>query len=211
MQTDYTDDQTARARELEKSSAGYQTQPLTLPPSVAPTPVPSRGRSPLGLAMVLLGGVVLIGYLLNMLFGWSVIALLLLDSGELQAGLILLTISSCFLFFAFWRRIYPLFIPGCVLLGLSVGVPLADLTDGVSVLWGLSLAFLAIFGIGRTLFPQLGKATIWPIFPSIILFAVGTIIAIANGSTLLLSGVALLPLLLIALGIALGMRRPPGG
>ena len=210
MQTDYTDDQTARVREIEGSSAGHQTQPLSLPPGYSATRSGSGSFSPISLTLILLGGCMLVTYLLTALSGNAGLPTLPLpDAGQMQAGLILLTIGSCFLFFAFWRRIYPFLIPGCILAGLSIGVPFAALTHGVSVLWGLSLAFLGVFLISRLLFRIQATWTIWPIFPTVILFAVGVIIAITTAPTLLRGGIALLPPLLIVLGLLLGARRTP--
>ena len=88
-------------------------------------------------------------------------------------------------------------------------MPFAALTHGASVLWGLSLAFLGVFLISRLLFRIQATWTIWPIFPTVILFAVGVIIAITTAPTLLLGGIALLPPLLIVLGLLLGARRTP--
>jgi hypothetical protein len=117
---------------------------------------------------------------------------------------VLLTIASCFLFFSFWRRIYGLLIPGAILAGLSVGVTFADITDGVSVLWGLAFGFLAIYFVGRALF---GVRNQWPIYPAVPLFGVGVIVAVSNLPGFLAGGLVWLPLLLIALGLYLGWGR----
>ncbi len=121
-------------------------------------------------------------------------------------GMILLTIASCFLFFAFWRKIYPLLIPGGILTGLALGVPFAGLTNGASVLYGLSLGFLGIYLVGRDLFHVRNP---WPIFPAVPLFAVGTIIVIASLPLFfaLANGMIWLPLLLIGAGLYLGWGR----
>ena len=126
------------------------------------------------------------------------------NSGELTGGMVLLTIGSCFLFFALWKRIYGLVIPGCILDGLSMGVAFAGVTHGVSVLWGLSLGFLAILLLGRALFHRYNQ---WPVYPAVILFAVGVIIAASQLPALFLGGLIWLPLLLIAAGLYLGWRR----
>ncbi len=127
-----------------------------------------------------------------------------LDSGAMTAGMILLTISSVFLFFAFWKRIYGLLIPGAIVMGLAFGVPLADPTNGLSILWGLSVGFFAILGLGRTLF---NVQSPWAIFPAVILFGVGMIIAFASLPALLGAGFVWLPLLLVAAGLYLGWGR----
>jgi hypothetical protein len=212
MQNDYTDQDTERARELEHSSAGVDTQRLpgpaappnlehTLPQAPYAPPAPyaaspavasadRRGNVP-ALALILIGGLLLLGQV----FPGAV---------ELTGGMVLLTIASCFLFFAFWKRIYGLLIPGCILGGLSVGVTFADLTDGVSVLWGLALGFLSIFLVGRALF---GVRSPWPVFPAVPLFAVGVIVAISNLPGFMAAGLVWLPLLLIAAGLYLGWGR----
>lgn len=202
MQNEYTDDQTARVREFERSSAGHQTQPLVLPSQ----PAQSSSRI-IGIVLLVLGFVLLPIAVWSQLGGG--VPFDIPDRGEIQAGLILLTIGSCFLFFAFWRRIYPFFIPGCVLAGLSFGVTFASLSHGASVLWGLSLGFLSLFLLGRVLFPQSRYQNWWPIIPSVVLFGVGTIIAIANLPSLFLIGAMLLPVLLIAAGVVLGTSRRP--
>lgn len=124
--------------------------------------------------------------------------------GELTAGLILLTIASCFLFFAFWKRIYGLLIPGCILSGLSVGVTFAAVSGGISVLWGLALGFLAILLLGRALFDQHSP---WPTYPAVALFGVGIVRAVTSLSNVFGIGLIWLPLLLIGAGLYLGWRR----
>lgn len=206
MQTDYTEQDTERARELERSSAGIDTQRLpaappapeshsapTLPAAPAAPRVDRRGNLP-ALALVVIGGLLLLGQVFP-------------GRTEMTGGMVLLTIASCFLFFSFWKRIYGLLIPGCILAGLSVGVTFADLTDGVSVLWGLALGFVSIFLVGRTLF---GVKSPWPIFPAVPLFGVGLIVAASNLPTFLAGGLVWLPLLLIALGLYLGWGRRGG-
>src|SRR5436309_1072062 len=125
MSSHYTEQDTERARQAQQSSAGLTTQQLSNMPASA-APVPRRNN----------------------------LAAFALMQFEFEGGMVLLTIASCFLFFSFWKRIYGLMIPGAILAGLSVGVTFADVTDGVSVLWGLALGFLSIFFLGRALFSQ---------------------------------------------------------
>lgn len=127
-----------------------------------------------------------------------------LDPGAMTGGMVLLTISSVFLFFAFWKRIYGLLIPGAIMMGLSFGIPLAEPTNGLSILWGLSAGFFAILGLGRTLF---NIQSPWAIFPAVILFGVGMIIAFASLPAVLGAGFVWLPLLLVAAGLYLGWGR----
>ncbi len=200
MQYDYTERDTEQAREAERSSAGRQTNRLAalpqasgaLPQAGGATAQVAGGRNNMAaLALVAFGTLLLLGRFVP-------------GRLEIEGGMILLTIASCFLFFAFWKRIYGLLIPGCILAGLSVGVTFADMTDGVSVLWGLSLGFLSVLFAGRTLFNVQSN---WPIFPAVPLFAVGVIVAVANLPALFAGGLIWLPLLLVGAGLYLGWGR----
>jgi hypothetical protein len=193
MQTGYSEEDTERARQAERSSAGLSTQNLDAQPPTVPIPTRATGSRNNLLALALIG----VGVL--MLLGG-----LPVSRFEIEGGLILLTIASCFLFFSFWRRIYGLLIPGSILAGLSLGVTFADVTNGVSVLWGLALGFLAILFLGRVLFKAGG---IWPVYPAVVLFAVGVIVAIASLPALFAGGLFWLPLLLIGAGLYLGWKR----
>ena len=197
MSEQYTEQDTERARQAERSSAGQQTQQLGLPGGVAsyPTAAPAAGnrRNMVGLALVSLGALLLLGRMVTLPL-------------ELEGGMVLLTIASVFYFFGFWRRIYGLIIPGSILAGLSVGVTFADLTNGVSVLWGLSLGFLTIYALGNAMFRMRSP---WPVIPAVILFAVGTLVAISSLPTFLSAGMIWLPLLLIGAGLYLGWMRKP--
>jgi len=192
MGSNYTEQDTERARQTEVSSAGLHTQQL--PPVSATTASVAwvSGRNNLAaLAMIAVGTLMLLGRVFP-------------DRGALTGGIVLLTIASCFLFFAFWKRIYGLMIPGAILAGLSVGVTFADLTDGVSVLWGLALGFLSIMFFGRTLF---NIRSDWAIYPAIPLFAIGVIVAAAQLPAFFAGGLVWLPLLLIGAGLYLGWGR----
>jgi hypothetical protein len=198
------------------SSAGQVTQRIARTdwdaPTAAPGPPINRRNNRIGLGVLALGLIMLLAQIGVGAGGPPLPPLApdapLIDSAiNFVPGMILLTIASGFLFFAFWRRIYGLLIPGCLLTGLSLGVALVDLTDGVSILWGLSLGFLGIALIGRQLFQQ---RQLWPVIPAVVLFGVGTIVAITQlpaffplGNTLLM-----FPLLLIGAGLYLGWRRP---
>ena len=84
--TDYTEQDTERARQAERSSAGQPTQNLgPLPASLAPAPARAAGgRSNLAaLALIAVGALVLFGYLPD-------------SRLEIEGGMILLTIASCF-------------------------------------------------------------------------------------------------------------------
>ena len=202
MQSNHSSQDTQHVERVEESSAGWETQHLSTPvqpglaaaPTQSSVPVPSRSRynnNTLALALIAIGALI-----------WLVS--IVPERGEIMGGMVLLTIASCFLFFAFWRRLYPLLIPGSILAGLSVGVPFAGLSNGVSVLWGLALGFVAIFLIGRSWF---NIRSPWPMVPAVPLFAVGVIVAMANLPAFLGASLVWLPLLLIAAGIYLGWGR----
>jgi uncharacterized membrane protein len=192
MPIEYSEQDTERARQAERSAAA---QSPNLGPAPMTSPVWARGvgdrNNLLALALIAGGTLMMLGRL---------------PSGrlEIEGGMVLLTIASCFLFFAFWKRIYGLLIPGSILAGLSVGVTFADLTDGVSVLWGLSLGFLMILFLGRALFNVRSN---WPVFPAVPLFAVGVLVAVANLPGLFAGSLIWLPLLLIGAGLYLGWDR----
>lgn len=202
MQNSYSDEDTARTRQAEHSSAGQATQqlipptfpdvsPSELPPASLQTSLPAARNNLVALALIAMGVVMLLGRLVP-------------SAGELTGGMVLLTIASCFLFFSLWKHIYGLLIPGCILGGLSIGVAFAGVSSGVSVLWGLALGFLSIFLVGQALFKERSQ---WPIYPSVILFAVGIIVAIANLPGIFVGLFVWLPLLLVATGLYLGWRR----
>ena len=189
----YTEQDTERVRQMERdSSAGALTQPLGELPLAAPAMQMQRSNIRFaGMALIIIGA---LAFMMQMLG----------DRVDMEGGMVLFTIASCFLFFAFWKRVYGLLIPGCILSGLALGVPFADLTDGVSVLWGLALAFLGISALGRSLF---GIKASWPIYPAVPLFAVGILVLVSNLPGLLSVGMIGLPMLLIAVGLFLGFRR----
>src|SRR5688500_5314943 len=121
MGSNYTEKDTERARQTDWSSVGQPTQQLSNASmsSVAPAAGASGRNNIAALAMIAVGVVMLMSRVFP-------------DSAELTGGLVLLTIASCFFFFSFWKRIYGLMIPACILAGLSVGVTFAEVTSGVS-------------------------------------------------------------------------------
>ncbi len=104
MQTDYTEQDSERARQAERTSAGIQTQQLQMPAGMSYAPAghagaaPARRANPLALAMIGIGVVLLLAR-------GAAVPL------ELTGGMVLLTISSCFFFFGLWKRVYGLIIP----------------------------------------------------------------------------------------------------
>jgi hypothetical protein len=197
MQTEYTEQDTERARQAEQSSAGRQTTNLAgiphVPPIASPPPAASaRRNNAIGIAVVGLGVLLLLSRFFNT------------AQLELEAGMIIFTVASCFLFFAFSKRIFGLFIPGAILTGVSLGVTFVDVTNGVSMMWGLALAFMAIRQFARPLF---GVNADWGIYPAIPLFGVGCLLTVIQLGPILGFGVMWLPLLLIAAGLYLGFVR----
>lgn len=194
MPGEYTDHDTARARQAEAlSSAGLDTQQLERAPQAPPAAASGSQPNTIAALVLIVVGVVALFARFAPPIGL-----------EISGGLVLLTIASCFLFFAFWQRIYGLMIPGSILAGLSVGVTFADITGGVSVLWGLALGFMSILFLGQALFNVHHP---WPAIPSVILFAVGTLVAVSQTPAIFAGGLVWLPLLLIGAGIYLGWMR----
>jgi hypothetical protein len=186
----YTEQDTDRARQQERAA----NAPVPAPAYGAhPTPMftPRDRNNRLALGLIAVGGLIFAGRF----FG---------GMEEFTAGLILLTIASCFLFFAFSKRIFGLAIPGSILSGLAVGVPFADITNGVSVVWGLALGFFAIAFLGRTMFRI---NSMWAMIPAVILFGVGTIVLLANLPAIFGLGFVWLPLLLVGAGLYLGWGK----
>jgi len=191
--SNYTEQDTERARAAERSSAGMETRHLGLPAGYGAAPaqtiVPQRPNS-LGLGLIGLGALLILAQLFT-------------TSLNIVPGMILLTIASVFLFFGLWRRVYGLIIPGSIVAGLSLGVTFAEVTNGVSVLWGLALGFLAIYALGTALFRN---SHFWPLIPGAILFGVGLIVLIATLGSLSV-GLIWVPLLLIGAGLFLGFVK----
>lgn len=195
MSEHYSEHDTERARMAERSSAGMETQQLSLPSdmgvAVHDAPAPRSRPAVVGLVLLVVGALLLLGRMATLEL-------------EVTGGMVLLIIASVFYFFGFWRHIYGLIIPASILAGLSIGVTFAEITAGVSVLWGLTLGFLAIYGLGAALF---GQRSPWPTIPATILFAVGLIVAVTNLPAFFGAALIWVPLLLIAVGIYLGWMR----
>src|SRR5262245_44301374 len=139
METRYTDQDTERAREAEANSAGQDTQRLAAAGAPVPAAPVRRGNNLAALGLIAVGVVMLLSQSAP-------------EEGPLMGGFVLLTIAACFLFFSFWKHIYALLIPGSILAGLSLGVAFADVSHGVSVMWGLALGFVGIALLGPALF-----------------------------------------------------------
>lgn len=200
MRHEYNEQDTERVRQAERSSAGQETQQLRMPDAISVAPdvgAGQRGRS--GLALLLIGlGVVLGARQLGLVDLPNPLAALDMGSDEIQGALFFLTIASAFLFFAFWKRIYGLLIPGCIIAGFAAGVALSGFADGAGFFLGLGSGFLAIMVLGRQL---MGVNSDWAIFPAVALLGFSLVIAASVG------GLFWLPFVIIGLGLYLGMRR----
>ena len=74
-----------------------------------------------------------------------------------------------------WQRSFAFCIPACILAGLSVGLPVADVLGPVPLVWGLALGFSTLFFLCRSLFNEREP---WPLFPAGALFATGVFLLI---------------------------------
>lgn len=192
MSYGYSEDDTERARQQERAGQ----QPASSPPAPGyarpgpHAPLQQRHRA-LALALIGLGMIMLAQQVLP-------------GSDSLTGSMVLFIISGCFWFFALWRRIFGLMIPGAILAGIGLGIPFAEFSSGASVVWGLALAFMTIAVLGRAIF---NVRSAWAVIPAVILFGVGLIITVLNLPQILGAGVFLGPLLLVGLGLWLSMNR----
>lgn len=200
MPHEYTDQDTERVRQAERSAAGQETQQLRMPDAISVAPdvgAGRRGRS--GLALLLIGlGLLLGAHQLGLVDLPNPLGRIEIDSDELQGALFFFTIASAFLFFSFWKRVYGLLIPGCIIAGFAAGVALSGFADGAGFFLGLGAGFLAIMILGRQL---MGVNSDWAIFPAVGLLGFSMVIAASVG------GLFWLPFVIIGLGLYLGMRR----
>lgn len=183
---------TQRLAAQQQASAPFQEHQASTP-SVSAPPAPRTAglnlpNNRLALALIAIGGILLFGQMAP-------------SGGAMAFGMVLLTLASCFLFFSFWKQLYGLLIPGCIIGGLGVGVAFASVTGGAAIFWGLALGFLAILLVGRRMF---NKPHQWPIYPAIPLFAVGVMLALLQLPGILAGSLIWLPLLLIGIGLYLG-------
>lgn len=204
MPTQYSEQDTERARAAERSSAGQHTQQLGQVPGHLLVASPLRGRNnAAAVVLIVLGVLALLGRGTVPMLG-GVDSLLGMGDLNFTAGTVFLSIASCFLFFAFWKRIYGLLIPGGIIAGFALGVTFAGLIGGAPFFWGLSLGFLSIYLLGQRLF---NVSSPWPLFPGVALLALGAVVAAANLPGLLGGSMLAVPLLLIGAGLYLGFGR----
>ena len=221
MGSELTEPGMTQEKSTDYSSAGLPTQRFS---PVAPEhqqQVPNQRNTAVALVLLVVGLLMLVGRIGSAIVGSANPALPpvppvppmppmppmpgVVGASDFAPAMVLLTIASCLLFFAFWRRLYGLMIPGCLLVGLSVGVTFMQGIGPAAVLWGLSLGFLAILVLGRRLF---NVHNVWPIFPAVPLFGVGVIAALMEEPGFFVANMLLwLPLLLIGVGLYLGWGR----
>lgn len=89
---------------------------------------------------------------------------------RLVGPLILAMVGAAFLAGYFSRRFYGLLIPGCLLLGLALGIAGESILKAGLTVLGLGLGFLAIYGIDL-LYRR--STHWWPLIPGGILVLVG--------------------------------------
>lgn len=201
----YTEHDTERARQIEAAQANYPIYPTNQQtPSNKLLQQLTTQRDSRGIAAIALIVFGVLWFLARVMGGNSLALDFGIDTDAFIPSMILFTIASCFFFFAFAKRLFGLFIPASILTGLAVGIPFANLTNGMSVVWGLALGFGAIGLLGK---PMFGTNGFWGFIPASILFVVGTIIAIATLPGLLSIGMVWVPIMLIGAGLYLGWGR----
>jgi hypothetical protein len=181
------DDMSDTAAEPAPSSAGRETLPLAAPPA-------EPDRRVLLFWLALPAVMVAAAALLTLRY----------PDVDTDAMAILMTIGGTLLFFAFWRRIYGLMIPGLILLCLSFGVTLSQVLAGEAVLWSLAAAFLLIAAAGRTLYAETHN---WPLLVAGIIGAVAAAIWLTGIAAQLTFAMFAIPLVLVTLGLYLGFWR----
>jgi len=114
-----------------------------------------------------------------------------------EAGFLWTGMISAIMFFAYYRtKAYGLLIPACILAGVTAGIifELLSPVDGVFLL-GLGGGFIAIDRIQQ-------EKSRWPLYPGIVLLAIGTVITIQT-----LFNNMLFAIMLIVVGAFLLLRN----
>ena len=114
-----------------------------------------------------------------------------------EAGFLWTGMISAIMFFAYYRtKAYGLLIPACILAGVTVGIifELLSPVEGVFLL-GLGSGFIAIDRIQQ-------EKSRWPLYPGIVLLAIGTVITIQT-----LFNNMLFAIMLIVVGAFLLLRN----
>jgi len=136
--------------------------------------------------------------------GIVLFALHLLEGPEEYTAL--LVIGSVFLAGYFYRRAYGLLIPGCILLGIGLGLAADDLRlpldDPEPV--GIGVGFLLIFLIDTVV---RGQSRWWPLIPGLILVIIGVGPDVPDPGRIVSIG---WPLALVIVGVILIVRAGRG-
>ncbi|KAB8144656.1 hypothetical protein F8S13_07240 [Chloroflexia bacterium SDU3-3] len=194
MSYDYTDQDTERARASEH--AAYQApQPLTHV---------SADRQRLWAILLMIGGGVLLAGRLFFGASESIGLFGLLDGIDLRGSIFFSMVSSCFLFFGLWKRIYGLIIPGSIIGGFALAVTFAQLLGGAGFFFGMSVGFFALMFLGQMLFQQRSS---WPAIPGTILLLFSMFIASMQMPMLMGGMTLLIPVAIVAAGFYLGFGR----
>ncbi|MDE3088906.1 MAG: hypothetical protein KGJ80_05935 [Chloroflexota bacterium] len=127
------------------------------------------------------------------------IVFLLMQYFEFGPGLFLTLLGLVFLLPYVFTRSYGLLIPGCILVGLGVGLAFERVAarPDVSVSIGLGLAFCAIYLVQWI---ATGASHWWPLVPGGILILVGLAEIVPQGQAVLEKG---WPLILVLIGMLL--------
>ena len=149
-------------------------------------PTENRGRVIAGAILILLG---VTFFVMNFL-------------GGLGAAALIFALGAVFLAAYFVTRIYGLLIPGCILLGIGLGLigqggfsfAFGSLTGGLGAL-GLGVGFIAIFVIDWL---YTNRVRWWPLIPGGILIVVGLARTSEIFQVLLTTG---WPLILVVVGL----------
>lgn len=124
------------------------------------------------------------------------VVFLLMQYFDLGPGLFLTLLGLVFLVPYALTRTYGLLIPGCILVGLGVGMLIERGARTELTVLGLGLSFIAIYAIHLIV---TRASHWWPLIPGGILIVIGIADTIPQGQVLLEKG---WPLILIGIGLA---------
>lgn len=136
--------------------------------------------------------------------------ILLADRMQILRGdLTVLIIGAALLVGYAFTREYGLLVPGGIMTGLGAGIAARNWVRpaGASVVLGLGLGFLLVYGLDRASGAQRAGGS-WPVIPGGILLVIG-IVGAARGFGAARAVAVWWPVLLVALGIWL-LLRPRG-
>lgn len=129
----------------------------------------------------------------------------------LRGDLTVVIIGALFLVGYVFTREYGLLVPGGILTGLGAGIAARTWVGsaGGPVILGLGLGFLLVYALDRAFGTQRAGGW-WPVIPGGVLLVIWILVA-ARGVGVARSAVAWWPVLLVALGIWLLLRRRGSG